>query len=250
MSSRCLELIHVDIWGPMPFVTYGNHKYFLTIVDDFSRCTWLFFLVNWQKPGCTYNILQLLFSMSIQKVRSDNGQEFNIPCYFVEKGIIHQTSCVYTPKRNSVVEQKHQHILNVARALKFQSGLPDKFWGDCIMHAVYLINRTPSPVLYESTPLEILFQKLPDYDHLKVFACLCLVGTPAAHRHIFDSRSIKCVFLGFKSGIKGYKLLNLDTQQILFSRDVHFYELEFPYASATSLDQNIDSDLFSYQSSL
>ena len=91
--------------------------------------------------------------MIVKYVRSDNGTKFkHIIPYFTENGILFQRSCVGTPQQNGRVERKHQHILNVGRALRFQGNLPIGFWGECILGAVYLINRTPSRLLANKTP--------------------------------------------------------------------------------------------------
>ncbi|XP_021727452.1 uncharacterized protein LOC110694595 [Chenopodium quinoa] len=171
-TSGIFYLVHCDIWGPNKIVSSSDARYFLTIVDDFSRATWVFLMVG------KYQASQLV-------------REF---CAM--KGILQQTSCVDTTQQNGRVERKHRHILNVARALRFQAKLPKYFWGECVMTAVHLINRTATPVLKGKTPHELLFGQLPSYDSLRVFGCLDYAANRPWVKDKFDSRSRKCIFVG------------------------------------------------------
>ena len=80
---------------------------------------------------------------------------------------MHQKSCVETPQQNGRVERKQQHILNVGRALLFQSKLPKKFWSYALVHATYIINRVSSSILKDKSPHQILFNQNPDFVVLK-----------------------------------------------------------------------------------
>ncbi|XP_019231186.1 PREDICTED: uncharacterized protein LOC109212029 [Nicotiana attenuata] len=172
------DLVCMNLWGPYKTPTYDGNKFFLTVVDDFSRMTWVFLLK--QKSEVRVLLQQFLvlvktqFDKIIRVIRTDNGTEFiNSVCseMFKKLGIIHQTSCAYTPQQNGVAERKHRHILEITRAIRFQAKIPIRFWGHCVNAAVYLINRIPSVVINNKTPYEKLYHKTPSYSHLKNIQC-------------------------------------------------------------------------------
>ena len=57
---------------------------------------------------------------------SNNGLKFDMKDFYNSKEILHETRYVDTPQQNEVVERKHEHLLNVAHALRFQANLPIK----------------------------------------------------------------------------------------------------------------------------
>jgi len=122
----------VDTWGPYKHATNHGFKYFLTIVDDFSRGTWTYLLSS---KSNAFTILKSFltmverqFDMKVKKIRPDNAFELGSGKthseFFQSLGIIHQTTCVSTPQQNGIVERKHKHLLETSRALLYQSHLP------------------------------------------------------------------------------------------------------------------------------
>lgn len=97
-------------------------------------------------------------------------------------------------------------LLETCRALLYQSNLPIKFCGECLLTATYLINRFPSKVLNEKTPYEILFSQAPSYHSLKSFGCLSYASSFLVHRSKLDPRSIKYIFLGYPFGKTGIQV--------------------------------------------
>ncbi|CAH9128381.1 unnamed protein product [Cuscuta epithymum] len=234
-TTCCFELIHCDIWGAYRSDSSSGARYFLSIVDDFTRGVWVYLMKNKsevsQKLIKFCNMVETQFEKRVKRIRTDNGVEFQTNLlfeYYERCGIILETSCTDTPQQNGVVERKHRHILEIARALRFQSGLPIDFWGDCVLTAVYIINRLPSPVILNKSPFEVLFGKVPSYEHLRVFGCLVYAHNNKRNDK-FGERGSPCVFLGYPYGQKAYRVFDLQKHNIYSSRDVTFFENEFPF---------------------
>lgn len=165
-------------------------------------------------------------------MRTDNAKELSkgeTLKFYQEKGIEIQTTCVATPQQNGVVERKHRHLLEVTRALWYQSKLPTHFWSDCLMCVIHLINRMPLHALNKLIPYELMYGFRPNYDTLKTFGCLCFVSTLNKERSKIQPRAFACVFLGYAPTQKGYKVYNLQTKVVFVSRDVKFFEKFFPF---------------------
>ena len=150
------ELVHTDVWGPCRTAPTLGFQYFVTFIDDYSRCTWLFLMKNREELFSIfqkfYAEIQTQFNISIRVLRSDNAREyFSTPftSFMSQHGIIHQSSCAHTPQQNGVAERKNRHLVETARTLLLHSNVHFRFWGNAVLTACYLINRMPSSVLHD-----------------------------------------------------------------------------------------------------
>jgi len=171
-TSRPLELLHMDLFGPTSYKSIGGNLYCLVIVDDYSRYSWVFFL---QEKSETMSIFkkfakraQNLFGYTIVKIRSDNGSEFknsHIDDYCDEHGIKHELSSTYTPQQNGVVERKNKTLITLARSMLDEYGMPERFWAEAINTACYASNRFYLHRLLKKTAYELLVGRKPNVSY-------------------------------------------------------------------------------------
>ncbi|GJW02681.1 retrovirus-related pol polyprotein from transposon TNT 1-94 [Tanacetum coccineum] len=189
--------VHADLWwtlGPSRVESMSGCRYFLSIVDDYSRRVWVHFLRH----------------------KNETFSKFKEWKQLVEN----QTG---TPQQNGLAERMNMTLLNKVSSLLIQSGLPDSFWAEATVTAAYLINRSPSTALEKKTPMDLWSGHPANYEMLRIFSCV-------AYSHVSQGklkpRVIKCIFLGYPEGVKGYRLWGLDDvkPKIIISRDVVFNE--------------------------
>jgi len=107
-----------------------------------------------------FNEIKNQFGVSIRILHSDNDREYlshSFNTFMKSHGILHQTSCAYTPQQNGVAERKNRHLVETTRTLLIHGGVPQCFWGGVILSACYLINRMSSSVLENKIPHSIVF---------------------------------------------------------------------------------------------
>ncbi|KAJ9683174.1 hypothetical protein PVL29_018954 [Vitis rotundifolia] len=235
------ELVHTDVWGPCRTASTLGFQYFVTFIDDYSRCTWLFLMKNraelfsiFQK---FYAEIQTQFNISIRVLRSDNAREyFSAPftSFMSHHGILHQSSCAHTPQQNGVAERKNRHLVETARTILLHSNVPFRFWGDAVLTACYLINRMPSSILHDQIPHSLLFPDQPLYFlPPRVFGCTCFVHILTPGQDKLSAKAMKCLFVGYSRLQKGYRCYSIETHRYFISADVTFFE-DSPFFSTTS----------------
>jgi hypothetical protein len=237
-SSAPLELIFSDVWGPA-LDSFGNKRYYVSFIDDYSKFTWLYLLQNKSDVLCFFqefqHLVERMFHRKIIAVQSDWGGEYvKLNSYFRQIGIAHLVSCPHAHQQNGVAERKHRHIVEMGLSLLATASMPLKFWDQAFLTAVYLINHTPTKLLAYDTPYHRLFGSQPDYSNLQIFGSACWPNLRPYNAHKLQYRSLRCVFLGYSSMHKGYKCLDVTTGRLYISRDVVFDETLFPFASLGS----------------
>ena len=177
-SSKPLELLHMDLFGPSKTMSLGGNYYALVIVDDFSRYTWTLFLESKSEAFSAFKKLARRLkntkSSSIGFIRSDHGGEFQNEKFsnFCEKmGILHNFSTPRTPQQNDVVERKNRSLEELARIMLSESSLPKYFWVDDVSISCYVMNRVLIRPILKKTPYELFNGRKPNIGHLKVFGC-------------------------------------------------------------------------------
>ncbi|GJT51076.1 retrovirus-related pol polyprotein from transposon TNT 1-94 [Tanacetum coccineum] len=162
----------------------------------------------------------------VKKLRTDNGLEFynrEFEQLCIKSGIARHLTVAGTPQQNGLAERMNRTLIDKVRCLLIQSGLPKTFWAEATCTATYLINRSPSTAIEKNTPMEMWSGHPSDYEMLRIFSCAAYLHDKQGK---LKPRAIKCVFLGYPEGVKGYRLYRLDDEspKIVTSRNVVFKE--------------------------
>ncbi|GJZ24905.1 retrovirus-related pol polyprotein from transposon TNT 1-94 [Tanacetum coccineum] len=148
-TKRCLELLHMDLFGPSAIKSYGGNLYTLVVVDDYSRYTWTRFLKTKNEAFEKFKILsrkiQNQLGSSIIAIRTDHGREFDnevqFGAYCDAQGITHNFLALRTPQTNGVVERKNRTLQEMSRTMLNEQSIPQKFWCNAIDTSTYILNR-------------------------------------------------------------------------------------------------------------
>nr|GEV46857.1 retrovirus-related Pol polyprotein from transposon TNT 1-94 [Tanacetum cinerariifolium] len=175
-SKRWLQLLHMDLCGPMRVASINGKKYVLVIVDDYSRYTWTHFLRSKDEtPIVIIDFLSLVqrgLQAQVRVVRTDKGTKClnqTLHAYFAVKGIQHQTSIARTPEQNGVVERRNRTLVEAARTMLSAANLPLFFWAEAVATACFTQNRSLVIPHHEKTPYHIINDRKPSVKFFHIF---------------------------------------------------------------------------------
>ncbi|GJS22835.1 retrovirus-related pol polyprotein from transposon TNT 1-94 [Tanacetum coccineum] len=235
MINTIMEVLHtlyMDLCGPLRVHSINGKKYILVIVDDYSRFTWVNFLRSKDEtPAFVINLLKQLqvgHNKTVRFVRTDNGTKFlnkALTDYYKSVGITHEKTVPRTPQQNDVVKQRNRTLVEATRTMLIFSKAPLFLWAEAVAIACYTQNRSLIHTLYNKTPYELVHDKKPDLSFLRIFGALCYPTNESEDLGKLKAKADIGFFVGYAPNMKGYKIYNKQTRQIMETIQVTFDEL-------------------------
>ncbi|CAI7756354.1 unnamed protein product [Closterium sp. NIES-53] len=214
-----LQTLHMDVWGPARVRGQGHERYFLLVVDDYSRYTTVFPLR-----------------------RNDRGGEFSSDLLraFCRAEGIHQTfTLLASPQRNGIAERRIGMVMDVARISMIHAAAPHFLWPFVVQYAVHQINLQPRVSLPETTPTLRWTGKVGDATVFRVWGSQAFVRDTSAVK--LSSRAVPCVFLGFPPDAPRWQFYHPTSRRVLSSQDVTFDESVSYYYPVEPVEVAVDS---------
>ncbi|CAI7784148.1 unnamed protein product [Closterium sp. NIES-54] len=247
MHSRLLTL-HMDVWGPARVSGQSRERYFLLVVDDYTRYTMVFPL---RSKGQVVDVLiPWIYTVRLQlserfgqdlpvlRLHSDIGGEFSsdlLQDFCPGEGITQSFTLLDSPQQNGIAERRIGLVMEVARTSMIHAAAPHFLWPFAARYAAHQLNLWPRVSLPETSPTQRWTGKVGDASVFRVWGSRAFVRDTSADK--LSACAIPCIFLGFVPDAPGWQFYHATLRRVLPSQDftldesVPFYRL-FPYRSA------------------
>ena len=259
--SRPGQLVQIDNMGPVqpPAKSKGGfYPYACKITDDFTKMKEVYLLRN--KTETTealhaYN-MQVVApgGYRIETIRCDKGGENTgdeFRTYCKGSGVKIEYAATNTPQQVGVSERDGQTLAGITRCLLRDGDFPLYMWGELMLTAAYLANRSPHSALGGATPYSKMYNKSPDLSRLRTIGARAFVHHER-YRKKLDDRAFEGKLCGFGLDSKTYRVFNPSNGTVIESRNVTFIESpprSVPYQYSTEED-GYESDVLSCTSLL
>nr|GEX16113.1 retrovirus-related Pol polyprotein from transposon TNT 1-94 [Tanacetum cinerariifolium] len=231
-SRQKLQLLHMDLCGPMRIASINGKRFVLVIVDDYSRYTWVQFLRSKDEAPKVIKTFLKRISILLQSpviiIRTDNGTKFKnqvLKEYFDSFGISHQVSSVRTPQQNGVVERRNWTLIEAARTMLIFSRAPLFLWAEAIATACFTQNRSIIHRCFYKTPYELINGTKLDISFLHVFEALCYPKNDREDIGKLGAKGVIGFFIGYSADSCAFRVYNQRTKKIMETKNVTFDEL-------------------------
>jgi hypothetical protein len=226
-TTTPLEIVHTDLVGPTTTMGLKGEKYFMLLVDDYTRMTTVWFLKNKSEDFENFKIYKEMveneMDSRIKCLRSNNGVEFTskkFMDYCSSHAIKRQFSIARTSQQNGVVERNIRTVQEMARTMLMDSKLTDIFWTHAMHITVHIQNRLMLRNNTDKTPYDLWKGRPTNVKPFRVFGSKCYIKREDGRMRKFDSRVDKGILVGYSSTRKAYKCYNLRLNKVVESINV------------------------------
>ncbi|CAI7876215.1 unnamed protein product [Closterium sp. NIES-53] len=243
-----LQTLHMDVWGPARVRGQGHERYFLLVVDDYSRYTTVFPLRS--KGDVTEVLIDSIRAARLQlresfgsdfpvlRLHSDRGGEFSssrLGAFCRARGIRQTFTLPASPQQNGIAERRIGMVMDVARTSMIHAAAPHFLWPFAVQYAAHQLNLQPRVSVPETSPTLRWTEKVGDASVFRVWGSRAFVRGLSADK--LSPRAVPCVFLGFPPDVPGWQFYHPTSRRVLSSQDVTFdesvpYYRLFPYRTA------------------
>ncbi|CAI6005969.1 unnamed protein product [Closterium sp. NIES-65] len=240
-----LQTLHMDVWGPARVRGQGHERYFLLVVDDYSRYTAVFplrskgdvteVLIDWIRAACLQLRQSFGSDFPVLRLHSDRGGEFSsglLRAYSRARGIRQTFTLPDSPQQNGIAERRIGMVMDVACTSMMHAAAPHFLWPFAVRYAAHQINLHPRVSRLETSPALLWTGKVGDASAFRVWGSRAFVRDLSAD--MLSPRAAPCVFLGFPPVALGWQFYHPTSRRVLTSQDVTFdesvpYYRLFPY---------------------
>jgi hypothetical protein len=234
----------------MQVKSLGGFVYYVTIIDDFSRNTWMYLIKTKDEVFGKFREFKVevekLTNKKIKTLRYDNGGEYTskeLISFCKVANIRREIIVPHNPQQNGVAERKNRSIEEYVKAMMNDHNISMFLWGEESMTTVYIQNISPHCILKNMTPEEALSENNPSVEHLIIFGFPLYIHVPKDKRKKLEASRKKGIFIGYSETSKAYQIYVPSQKKVEIRRDINFDEkFSFKKSIEDSMDSNDEEE--------
>ena len=246
-------ILHFDTVGPFPEPSLGGSQYYVLCKDSFSAYRIVFFAQHKSEiPDKVKKVIsqaKLETGNDVLQIITDNGSEFlnhKLKSFLDQNGICHQTSAVYTPEQNGLIERDIRTVAEAAGSIRTRANLPKQFWAEAVDTSVYTLNRVINSINKDATPYELWFNRKPSLKNIHRFGERAIVYTETHSREKLDPKGIEMIFVGYTHNFNTLRFIDPNNYHLVKSCNYLFLNKDDDFNHIEETTAPDQSDMVSF----